>query len=206
MRREIILVDAHLGNLDSVERALVQVGGAVAVTGDPDRIAAARIVVFPGQGSFGPVTDAIVTGPLGAALRMVIDRGDPFLGICLGMQILFERSEEAGGHPGLRVLAGDVCRIPDDMTVDGKPGGRPLKVPHIGWTDVQPTGDHFYFAHSYYARPQNPDEVMWTARYGRVDIPAAIRRGNVYGCQFHPEKSQFAGLRFLRSFILGGRG
>ena len=202
MRREITLVDARLGNLDSVERALVQVGGAAIVTSDPDRIAAARLVVFPGQGAFGPLTDAVVDGPIGAALRVVIDRGDPFLGICLGMQLLFERSEEAGGRAGLKVLGGEVRRLPEGM----REGGHRLKVPHVGWNDVQPTGEHFYFAHSYYVRPAAGEDVMWTARYGDVEIPAAIRRGNIYGCQFHPEKSQLAGLRFLRSFILGGRG
>ena len=202
MRREITLVDARLGNLDSVERALVQVGGAAVVTSDPDRIAAARLVVFPGQGAFGPLTDAVVDGPIGAALRVVIDRGDPFLGICLGMQLLFERSEEAGGRAGLKVLGGEVRRLSEGMSE----GGHRLKVPHVGWNDVQPTGEHFYFAHSYYVRPAAAEDVMWTARYGDVEIPAAIRRGNVYGCQFHPEKSQLAGLRFLRSFILGGRG
>ncbi|MEZ4448834.1 MAG: imidazole glycerol phosphate synthase subunit HisH [Nannocystaceae bacterium] len=196
-------MDAQLGNLDSVERALVQVGAAVVLTGDPDRIAAARTVVFPGQGSFGPHTDDIVDGALGAALRVVIERGDPFLGICLGMQLLFDHSDEAGGHDGLRVLPGQVRRFPEGE--QAFPGTRRLKVPHMGWNDVQPVGDHFYFAHSYYAVAEEPSDVMWTARYGTVEFPAAICRGNVFGCQFHPEKSQWAGLRFLRSFILGGR-
>ncbi|MBK8261030.1 MAG: imidazole glycerol phosphate synthase subunit HisH [Nannocystis sp.] len=201
MRREIILVDAHLGNLDSVERALVHVGATVVKSSDPDRIAAARALVFPGQSAFSARTDALVEGALGAAIRMVIERGDPFLGICLGMQLLFDRSEEDGGHPGLGVLPGVVRRLPADQRVDG----RPLKVPHIGWSDVQPTGEHFYFAHSYYAAPEQPDDLMWTARYGQLELAAAVRRGSVYGAQFHPEKSQLAGLRFLRSFILGGR-
>lgn len=204
MPREVTLVDAQLGNLDSVERALVQVGAAVVVTGDPDRIAAARMVVFPGQGSFGETTDSIVDGAIGAALRVVIERGDPFLGICLGMQLLFEHSEESDGHDGLRVLPGRVRRFPEGE--QAYPGTRRLKVPHMGWNDVHPVGDHFYFAHSYYAIPGEPSDVMWTARYGTVEFPAAICRGNVFGCQFHPEKSQWAGLRFLRSFILGGRG
>lgn len=207
MPREVILVDSQLGNLDSVEHALIQVGASVHVTSDPDRVATARMVVFPGQGSFGPTTKEIVEGAMGAALRMVIERGDPFLGICLGMQLLFEHSEESGGHDGLKVLPGRVRRFPGDMpAVEGDAEGPRLKVPHVGWNDVIPTGEHFYFAHSYYVETPDPSLVMWWCRYGAVEFPATIARGNIFGCQFHPEKSQWSGLRFLRSFILGGRG
>lgn len=205
MPREVILVDSQLGNLDSVEHALIQVGASVFVTSDPDRVATARMVVFPGQGSFGAQTKSIVEGAMGAALRMVIERGDPFLGICLGMQLLFERSEEGGGYDGLRVLPGQVRRFPGDMRLSDEPDAPTLKVPHMGWNDVQPTGEHFYFAHSYYVEPGDPSQVMWWCRYGSVEFPATVARGNVFGCQFHPEKSQWSGLRFLRSFILGGR-
>ena len=205
MPREVILVDANLGNIDSVEHALIQVGASVHITADPDRVATARTVVFPGQGSFGKATDALVDGAMGDALRMVIERGDPFLGICLGMQMLFERSEESGGHAGLGVLTGQVRRFPTDMPAGEQPGARMYKVPHVGWNDLIPTGEHFYFTHSDYIEGAAPEDVMWTCRYGRIEFPAAICRGNVYGCQFHPEKSQWSGLRFLRSFILGGR-
>lgn len=205
MPREVILVDSQLGNLDSVEHALIQVGASVIVSSDPDRVATARMVVFPGQGSFGPTTKAIVDGAMGAALRMVIERGDPFLGICLGMQLLFEQSDESGGFDGLKVLPGQVRRFPGDMRASDEDDAARLKIPHMGWSDVQPTGEHFYFAHSYYVEPTDPSLVMWWCRYGSVEFPATISRGNVFGCQFHPEKSQWSGLRFLRSFILGGR-
>ncbi|MDC0669668.1 imidazole glycerol phosphate synthase subunit HisH [Nannocystis radixulma] len=205
MPREVILVDSQLGNLDSVEHALIQVGASVIVSSDPDRVATARMVVFPGQGSFGPTTRALVDGAMGAALRMVIERGDPFLGICLGMQLLFEHSEESGGFDGLKVLPGRVRRFPADMRASEDPESARLKIPHMGWSDVQPTGEHFYFAHSYYVETTDPSLVMWWCRYGSVEFPATIARGNVFGCQFHPEKSQWSGLRFLRSFILGGR-
>ncbi|WAS94673.1 imidazole glycerol phosphate synthase subunit HisH [Nannocystis punicea] len=205
MPREVILVDSQLGNLDSVEHALIQVGASVIVSSDPDRVATARMVVFPGQGSFGPTTRALVDGAMGAALRMVIERGDPFLGICLGMQLLFETSEESGGFDGLKVLPGRVRRFPSDMRAGDEPDAARLKIPHMGWSDVQPTGEHFYFAHSYYVETTDPSLVMWWCRYGSVEFPATIARGNVFGCQFHPEKSQWSGLRFLRSFILGGR-
>ncbi|MEZ4379980.1 MAG: imidazole glycerol phosphate synthase subunit HisH [Nannocystaceae bacterium] len=203
MPREVTVVDANLGNLDSVERAIVQVGASVAVTSDPDKVAAARMVVFPGQGAFGAATNKVVQGAMGAALRMVIGRGDPFLGICVGMQLLFDDSEENGGHPGLGVLRGHVRRFPSGMT--SFPGTRPLKIPHVGWNDVHPRGDHFYFSHSYYVDTAEQSDVMWTTRYGTIEFPAAIAHQNIIGCQFHPEKSQWSGLRFLRSFILGGR-
>ena len=200
MPRELTLVDAGLGNLASVERALIQVGAAVRVTDDPDQVATAKAVVFPGQGAFSAHTDELVEGAMGAALRMVIQRGDPFLGICLGMQLLFDHSDEAGGHRGLGVLPGNCRHFPEGMTH----GGRRLKVPHMGWNDVEPSGDHYYFVHSYYVDAGDENDVMWHATYGDIRFAAAVHRNNVFGCQFHPEKSQQAGLRFLRAFLLGG--
>lgn len=205
MARELTLVDAGLGNLASVERALIQVGSATQITDDPDKVATARIVVFPGQGAFGKTTDQIVGGAMGEALRMVIQRGDPFLGICLGMQLLFEGSEEGGGCQGLGVLAGRCKRFPDDMTVTEGERVRKLKIPHMGWNEVQPSGEHYYFVHSYYVDAEKSEDVMWSTTYGDITFAAAVRRDNVYGCQFHPEKSQQAGLRFLRAFLLGSR-
>jgi len=203
--RETTLVDAGLGNLASVERALVQVGAAVHLTSDPDRVATARMVVFPGQGAFGATTRAVVDGEMGEALRMVIRRGDPFLGICLGMQLLFDGSDEGGGERGLGVLPGWCRRFPEDMhQLEGEVSRR-LKVPHVGWNNVQPPGEHYYFVHSYYVEAAEPTDVMWTATYGDVKFAAAVNRDNIFGSQSHPEKSQQAGLRFLRAFLLGGR-
>ena len=310
MTREVTLVNAGLGNIASVERALIQVGGAVKVTDDPDQVAKARMLVFPGQGAFGAATYAVVDGAMGAALRVVIERGDPFLGICLGMQLLFDGSDENDGHDGLKVMPGRCRRFPDGMEIDAEPGAtlnreiepaapeadtsvaqtvaatglggsvrprtapdvgpaagwgseplrppppapspadagaaaassatfeppsvgagvspptlgspapvvgspepekpaplrRRLKVPHTGWNQVDPTGDHYYFVHSYYVEPELGDDVMWMTTYGGIRFPAAVRRNNVLGCQFHPEKSQRAGLKFLRAFLLGGWG
>ena len=203
MSREVILVDAGLGNLASVERALIQVGAGVKVTSDADAVAKARTVVFPGQGAFGAETQAIIDGAMGEALRMVIQRGDPLLGICLGMQLLFEGSDENDGQQGLAVLPGFCRRFPENMQANGDDGRR-LKIPHTGWNSVEPTGDHYYFLHSYYAEAGKQEDVMWMTTYGRIRFPAAVRRGNVLGCQFHPEKSQRAGLKFLRAFLLGG--
>jgi imidazoleglycerol phosphate synthase glutamine amidotransferase subunit HisH len=274
MAREVTLVDAGLGNLASVERALLQVGAAVRTSGDPDKVATARMVVFPGQGAFGSATRALVEGALGDALRMVIERGDPFLGICLGMQLLFDGSDENGGQQGLGALPGWCRRFPTGMVEDAEPGAvdtivaphesvgllvdatltagldaepgsadtsatvgvsdvithapvlappepeaavapasepaavlqRRVKVPHVGWNAVEPTGDHYYFVHSYYVEPAHSEHVMWMATYGSVRFAAAVRHQNVLGCQFHPEKSQRAGLKFLRAFLLGGWG
>lgn len=283
MAREVVLVDAGLGNIASVERALTQVGGAVRVTDDPDIVARARTVVFPGQSTFGKATQAIVDGAMGAALRMVIERGDPFLGICLGMQLLFDASDESGGQEGLAVLPGRCRRFPDGMEVEAEAGAgtrdteiapaeakadpdhaqsvapaaslgsvepspaaagaggwgvpsapaapavataeaapapavaaaaqadpaslvRRLKVPHMGWNEVEPTGDHYYFVHSYYVEAERSEDIMWMTTYGGIRFPSAVRRNNVLGCQFHPEKSQRSGLKFLRAFVLGGWG
>ncbi len=206
MARELTLVDAGLGNLASVERALTQVGAATQITSDPDRVAKARIVVFPGQGAFGAHTDEVIGGAMGEALRMVIQRGDPFLGICLGMQMLFDGSDEGGEHKGLGLLPGWCRRFPDSMTAEENNNVRKLKIPHMGWNEVNPSGDHYYFVHSYYVDAGNPDDVMWSSTYGDVTFAAAVKHENIYGCQFHPEKSQQAGLRFLRAFLLGSRG
>ena len=206
MPREVTLVDANLGNLDSVRRALIQVHASVVVSSDPNTVATSRMVVFPGQGAFSKVTDELVDGSMGAALRMVIERGDPFLGICVGMQLLFDYSEENDGHKGLEVLPGRCKRFIEGLSLKSKTGAqRPMKIPHVGWNNVHPTNEHYYFSHSYYVQAERSEDVMWKTRYGPVEFPAAIRRGNIFGCQFHPEKSQRAGLRFLRSFVLGGR-
>ncbi len=205
MARELTLVDAGLGNLANVHRAIAQVGAAVQVTHDPDKVAASRAIVFPGYGAFGADTDRVVNGAMGEALKMVIQRGDPFLGISLGMQLLFDSSEAAEGAEGLHVLPGKVRRFPDGMSITEGSHERPLKVPHAGWSDVQPTGDHYYFSHGDYVEAELPTDVLWSCSYGSVTFAAAVRRDNVYGCQFHPEKSQETGLRFLRAFLLGSR-
>jgi glutamine amidotransferase len=205
MPRDLTVIDAGLGNLASVERALNQVGAAVHLTSDPDEIRAARALVFPGQGAFGEGTDDLISGAQGEAIREVIDRGDPFLGICMGMQLLFETSEEGGGKKGLGILKGRCRRFPEMHAGEGE-NRRTLKIPHCGWNEVDPAGDHYYFLHSYYCIADDPSDVMWTTTYGDVTFAAAVRRDNIIGCQFHPEKSQHAGLRFLRAFILGGGG
>jgi len=195
----IAIVDVCSGNLRSVERALAHAGGDVVVTQDPDAIRRADKIVVPGQGAFGVFMRGLAERGLGEALREKISSGAPYLGICLGMQVLFEHSEE--GHvAGLGVFAGDVVRFrPSDPT---------LKVPHMGWNNIalkQPTagladGDYVYFVHSYHCVPKDPKDIAVEATHG-VTFCAAVQRDNVFACQFHPEKSQAVGLGLLRTFV-----
>ncbi len=199
----IAVVDAGLGNLRSVEKALAHVGAAVRITADPREVAHAERVVVPGQGAFGDCGRALARdAPLGRAIVAAIAAGKPYLGICLGLQILFDESEEAPGCRGLGLFAGRVARIPATV------GGARLKVPHMGWNAVKPTGEHplleieqpFYFVHSYHALPRDPSIVAAVADYG-AGITAAVARANVFAVQFHPEKSQRAGLALLARFL-----
>jgi glutamine amidotransferase len=199
----IAVVDVCSGNLRSVERALAQVGGDVVVTRDAEVVRRADKIVVPGQGAFGMFMRGLVERGLGDAVREAIASGRPYLGICLGMQVLFDDSEEQGPCPGLGVVPGRVVRI--------VPSAPDIKVPHIGWNRVikqqaEPLlvgvadGAHVYFDHSYHAVPADPGLVALTSDHG-IPITAAIRRDNVFACQFHPEKSQAVGLAILRNFV-----
>ena len=196
----IAIVDSGSGNLRSVERALAHAGGAPVLTRDPDVVRRADRVVVPGQGAFADCMAEMQSSGLGEAVREVIRAGVPYLGICLGLQILFEDSEEHGPVAGLGILPGHVVRLP----------AGPLKVPHIGWNQVRgargepllrgiPAEAHFYFIHSYVAVPDEARSVALTCDYGGA-FCAAVRQGNLFACQFHPEKSQAVGLRLLANF------
>jgi glutamine amidotransferase len=196
----IAVVDSGSGNLRSVERALAHVGGAPVLTADPDRVRRADRVVVPGQGAFADCMATMRQSGLGEAIREVVAAGRPYLGICLGLQILFEDSEEHGPVAGLGILRGHVVRFPHG----------PLKVPHIGWNQVAggegepllagiPPEAHFYFIHSYLAVPTEARQVALTCDYGGP-FCAAVRVDNLFACQFHPEKSQAVGLQLLGNF------
>ncbi len=201
----IAIVDVCSGNLRSVERAIAQVGGDVVVTRDPDVVRKADKIVVPGQGAFGVFMRGLVERGLGEALREAIASGRPYLGICLGLQILFEESDEQGPIAGLGVYRGKVVRL--------VPGEPTLKVPHMGWNQIAQRrpdpllagiadGAYVYFVHSFHAMPEDPSLLALEAVHG-VRVCAAIRRDNVFACQFHPEKSQAVGLRLLRNFVEG---
>jgi imidazole glycerol-phosphate synthase subunit HisH len=201
----VAVADTGSGNLRSVEKALATAGAAVVVTSDAEALARADKVVVPGQGAFGGCVAGLDRG--GGALREAvldaIGAGKPYLGICLGLQVLFEASEEDPTCRGLGVFPGRVRRFVDT------PG---LKIPHMGWnqtrrgparTDVlstTPDGSYFYFVHSYYPVPGRPEDNALSSEHG-VPFCAAVARDNVFACQFHPEKSQAAGLALLRRFV-----
>ncbi len=207
----IAVVDAGLGNLRSVVRALNAAGASedVRLVSDPAGVRDAARVVVPGQGAFGDCARALRPDqPLGAAIVDGIRAGKPYLGICLGLQVLFESSEESPDHPGLGIFRGRVVRL-SSGTIDTD--GRRLKVPHIGWSEVARRGHHpvlgvaidpwFYFVHSFHARPSDETLVAGVCAFGSTPLTAAVARDNVVGVQFHPEKSQTAGLELLRGFV-----
>lgn len=207
----VVIIDYGIGNLRSMEKALEAVGADVVRTDDPAVIAGADQVVLPGVGAFGACADEIRRRALVPTIRACIERGTPFLGVCVGMQLLFSVGEEMGLHPGLDVLPGRVVRFepyPEGAAQNGSP---PLKIPHIGWNTVEikrPSplleglGDqpYFYYVHSYHAAAARPDDVLGMTTYG-IDFPAIVGRNNVFGVQFHPEKSHHSGLLVLSNFI-----
>ena len=199
----ITMIDYGGSNLRSVQKAFEAVGAAVVVTADPAAISRAAKLVLPGVGAFGAGMDALRARGLDAAVSDGVARGAWLLGICLGMQFLFDASEEMGQWPGLGLLPGRVVRFEQIA-------GASLKVPHMGWNEIEARaphpllanvapGAHAYFVHSYVCVPDRPADVLATADYGGP-FAAIVGRGRVYGLQFHPEKSQAAGLRILGNF------
>lgn len=198
---DVVIVDLGLGNLRSVQWAFERAGASALVSSDADLIVKAPRVVVPGQGAFRDCAKAI-EGELGEALRAVLAKGTPYFGICLGMQVLFESSEEAKGASGLGFFKGHVRRFREDLT--DREGHR-LKVPHMGWNRVQGTHPllgapaYYYFVHSYFCEPADPAVTVATAEYG-APFCAAAAKDHVFACQFHPEKSQRAGEALIRRF------
>jgi glutamine amidotransferase len=205
---DIAVVDYGMGNLRSVHQALraVAPGAAIAVTGRPEEVARAGRVIFPGQGAMPDcMREMDARGLRGAVIEAANSK--PFLGICIGLQMLFGHSAE-GDIPGLGILPGKVVRFADDLRDDK---GNKLKVPHMGWNEVHQEGSHplwrgiaqdarFYFVHSYYVEPRDAALVEATTCYPRP-FTSAVGRGNLFAVQFHPEKSQNAGLTLLRNFV-----
>jgi glutamine amidotransferase len=200
--KPVTIADLGLGNLHSVAQAFTRAGVAAHITRDPDELRRAERLVFPGQGAFRECAEMLATD-VGPALRDFIASGRPYLGICLGMQALFETSEESEGQ-GLGVFPGRVVRFAPEMH-DAATGDR-LKVPHMGWNQVDTAhpmledAGWYYFVHSYYVVPSDPSLVAATSDYG-VRFCAAVARDNVFACQFHPEKSHHAGARLIQRFL-----
>ncbi len=208
----IAIVDYGMGNLRSVHKGFERVGFQATVTQDPMKIKGALGLVLPGVGAFRMAMENLRSLRLVDPILTFIESGRPFLGICLGLQLLFRESEEFGYQEGLGVFRGRVVRFPfGDSTAHSTRSG--LKVPHMGWNAVQlkkrlpaldgiENGAHFYFVHSYYPIPEEPEIVATTTDYGG-EFTSSVGRGNLFACQFHPEKSQTLGLRILKNF--GGR-
>ena len=197
----IAIIDYGAGNLRSVRNALAHLGAEVITVRQPEQLAGVEKIVLPGVGAFGAGMAALRAAGFEEAIKEAVAAGTPLLGICLGLQYLFESSDEMGYHTGLGLLAGHVTRFPPNE----------LKVPHIGWNQLDirrdsplladiPDGAYAYFVHSYYARPADPADVIATTEYG-ITFASVVGRGNVFGIQCHPEKSQTVGLRILRNFI-----
>lgn len=203
---KIAIIDYGMGNLRSVQKAFEKEGFDAVVTADPKVVLEAERVVLPGVGAFRDCMRNLEEAGFVEPILKVIREGRPFLGICVGMQLLFTDSTEFGIYRGLDVIPGHVVRFDDDMVE----GGEALKVPHMGWNsltfnrrspafDGLEDGTHVYFVHSYYAKPDNPDVVATTTDYG-IDFCSAVCKDNVVATQFHPEKSQDKGLTILRNF------
>ncbi len=198
----IAIIDYDAGNIKSVEKALDYLHADYILTKDPDELMKADHVILPGVGAFGDAMAKLHASGLVSVIRRIIDNGTPFMGVCLGLQLLFDESEEAPGVQGLGILKGRVLKIPQ---AEG------LKIPQIGWNSLQfpnrgrlfegiAENSFVYFVHSYYLQADDPSIVTATCEYG-VTVHASVESGNIYACQFHPEKSSETGLRILKNFI-----
>lgn len=198
----VAIIDYGAGNIKSVENAMRYLGQEAVLTRDAQTILRAEHIILPGVGAFGDAMKRLRAYGLEEVIKEAVDRKIPFLGICLGLQLLFERSEESPDTAGLAVLPGEILRIPE---------GEDRKVPQIGWNDLTypnrgrlfegvPEHSYVYFVHSYYLHAADPSIVRAQTRYG-VLIDASVESGNVFACQFHPEKSEAVGMQILRNFL-----
>jgi imidazole glycerol-phosphate synthase subunit HisH len=197
----IRIIDYGMGNLRSVEKAVTAIGGRPEISGDPDVVRKSQGLILPGVGAFGDGMAVLRRNGLDEAIHEAARAGTPLLGLCLGLQMLFNESEEFGKHRGLGLIPGKVLRFQ----------GSDLRVPHVGWNQVEsvkadplleniPEGSYFYFVHSYYVVPDNSGDALAWTEYGERFCSMA-RRGSVWGAQFHPEKSQEAGKQLLCNFL-----
>ena len=198
----VAIIDYDAGNIKSVEKALHYLGEEAVITRDRDTILGADRVILPGVGAFGDAMEKLRTYELDKVIQEVVVQNTPFLGICLGLQLLFESSEESEGVEGLGILKGKVARLPEESD---------LKIPHIGWNSLKYpnpgrlfTGiaedSYVYFVHSYYLQAKDSSIVTATTEYGTL-IHASVEQGNVFACQFHPEKSSEVGMQILKNFL-----
>jgi imidazole glycerol-phosphate synthase subunit HisH len=217
--KHVVIVDYGLGNLFSIERALKFIGASVEISSEPDSIYNATHLVLPGVGAFGDGIRGLLQRDLTAPINNFVDEGRPFLGICLGMHLLLTFGEEFGPHRGLNLVPGRVVALLGDEQ---------LKVPHVGWSKIKPPdecpdvahrdvletstwrgtilentkiGSYVYFLHSYIVKPDDPTDVLAISTYGDNTFCSVLRRGNIFACQFHPERSGVVGLEIYRTFL-----
>ncbi|MGM0471370.1 MAG: imidazole glycerol phosphate synthase subunit HisH [Bacillota bacterium] len=197
----IAIIDYGMGNLRSVQKGLEKVGFAAEITSEAEQILAADGVVLPGVGAFGDAMENLAEAELISVIKEVIEQGTPFLGICLGLHLLFSSSEEWGNQQGLDIISGEVVKFPDDLE---------RKIPHMGWNQLNikqdselmaglDSGTYQYFVHSYYVVPDDESVILTTTDYG-IEFVSSIQRDNIYAVQFHPEKSSSQGLEILKNF------
>lgn len=198
----IAIIDYDAGNIKSVQKALLKLGQETEITADAERILAADKIILPGVGAFGDAMKNLQVRGLDVVIRQAVEKRIPFLGICLGLQLLFERSDEAPGVDGLGILPGEILRIP---------AAKGLKIPHMGWNSLRLSHEgrlfrgikeqsYVYFVHSYYLKAREEEIVKASTEYG-VHIHASVEKDNVFACQFHPEKSGEVGLQILENFL-----
>ena len=198
----VAIIDYDAGNIRSVEKAVVALGGEVRITRREDEILSADHIILPGVGSFGGAMEKLHEYGLVDVIKEAVQKEIPFLGICLGLQLLFESSEESEGVKGLGILPGRIVRLPEEAG---------LKIPHVGWNSLQFPNPgrlfagiseeaYVYFVHSFYLQAEDPGIVTAVTEYG-TRIHASVEKGNVFACQFHPEKSSEVGLHILRNFL-----
>ncbi len=206
--KKVTIVDYGLGNLASVVRALDYLGAKSEIVGEPDPISNAGHIILPGVGAFGFAMQNLCRRGLVEPLRHHAERGRPILGICLGMQLLFEESNEGGKHYGLGLIPGRVLKLQGSRA-------NPVKIPHAGWSSLKDAGrdwsdtilsglnpgDALYFLHSFYAQPIHKRNILATSSYGDINFCSIIEHGSVLGCQGHPEKSSHTGLRLIKNFL-----
>lgn len=201
----IAIIDYGMGNLRSVQKALQKAGAEAEIYATPEGMEPAEALVLPGVGAFGQGMENLRARGFLPVIQRSVQEGKPLLGICLGLQLLFEESEEMGQHKGLGLFPGLVKRF------GAAPGGQLLKVPHIGWNQIHavrpslllegiPADSYAYFVHSYYAEPRDESVILATTDYG-LDFASVVGRDHIFGLQFHPEKSQAVGLRMLQNFV-----
>jgi glutamine amidotransferase len=200
--KDVILIDAGTGNLRSVQKALETIGANVIRTDDAQKVLTGKRVILPGVGAFGDFMLGLRTSGLEDAVKEVVEKNIPLLGICVGMQALFDIGEEMGEHKGLGILSGKVIEFPKMPE---------LKIPHTGWNQLEVKQEaslfnqvndeaYVYFNHSYYCQPQNSSDVIAQTNYG-IKYACAVQHENIFGVQFHPEKSQSVGLQILKNFL-----